>query len=149
MTLYFTTLKTICPGILLKDNMLKVDKARYFIVCIFHSMSNMCSSVSNVFRFMFGIIYHGNSKSRFISSNAILIPYCVYMVTIFIVIVTSICYVRHITCSIFGDFIYLDMIFTKESFQLHTKFSFPLLCANDLRSFLLMMRTRSFLLSCT
>ena len=36
-----------------------------------------------------------------------------------------------------------------ELFQLQMGFSFPFLRANDLRSYLLIMRTRSFLLSCT
>ena len=36
-----------------------------------------------------------------------------------------------------------------ESFQLQMGFSFPLLRANDLRSSLLNIRARSFLLSCT
>ena len=36
-----------------------------------------------------------------------------------------------------------------ESFQLQMGFLFPFLRANDLRSSLLIMRTRSFLLSCT
>ena len=35
-----------------------------------------------------------------------------------------------------------------ESFQLQMGFSFPFLRANDLRSSLLIMRARSFLLSC-
>ena len=37
----------------------------------------------------------------------------------------------------------------EESFQLQMGFSFPFLCSNDLRSFLLIMRTSSFLLSCS
>ena len=40
---------------------------------------------------------------------------------------------------------YLDV----ESFQLQMGFSFPLLRDNDLRSSLLIIRARSFLLSCT
>ena len=36
-----------------------------------------------------------------------------------------------------------------ESFQLQMGFSFPFLRANDLRSYLFIMRTRSFLLSFT
>ena len=36
-----------------------------------------------------------------------------------------------------------------ESFQLQMGFSFPFLCANNLRSSLLNIRARSFLLSCT
>ena len=36
-----------------------------------------------------------------------------------------------------------------ESFQLEMGFSFPFLRANDLRLSLLIMRTRSFLFSCT
>ena len=39
--------------------------------------------------------------------------------------------------------------FPGESFQIQMGFSFTFLRANDLRSSLLIMRTRSFLLSCT
>ena len=38
---------------------------------------------------------------------------------------------------------------TVESLQLHMGFSFPFLRANDLRSSLLIIRARSFLLYCT
>ena len=42
-----------------------------------------------------------------------------------------------------------DPILNTESFQLQMVFSFPFLRANDLRSSLLNIRARSFLLSCT
>ena len=39
---------------------------------------------------------------------------------------------------------YVEDVYHDESFQLHMGFSFPFLCANNLRLSLFIMRTRSF-----